>query len=492
MRVTVIGLGYVGLVTSACLAEWGHEVTGVEAHADRLARLKAGSIPFFEPGLDQLVTSNMEAGRIRFAGAEDTPKAVSSADIVITAVGTHDGNGGWQTATMLACLSQVVPHLRDDAVLVSRSTLPPDFIRQMPSLVTTLRQEAGRTPVAVLTNPEFTREGSAVRDFMQPDRVVFGVMDDPEGRGVALLRELYAAAEAPIVVLSGLDAAFAKLGANLFLATKISFANELATLCETYGANVDDVVGAMAYDPRIGGSFLKAGIGFGGSCLPHQVMMTIQAARALGAPTPLLSAVDHINHRQRVTFVDRLGEMVGGDLAGKRIALLGLTFKPQTDDLRDAPSLTIARLLVERGATPVAYDPMATARQNAAAAVPGLSVAASVDEAIAGADAIGLVTEWAEFCDIDWEKARDLVRLPVILDGRNALPADQLRAAGFVYASFGRGLYGATSDIDSAAAEVDGRTAAIGAPMAVVSDLIHRLADDGPRARESDAISRSA
>ena len=436
MRISVIGLGYVGLVTSAGFAEWGHEVVGVEASPEKLHALKKGRVPFHEPGLAEMVKANLDAGRLTFVAPG--PHAIHNADLVVTAVGTHDGNGGWQTDTMLRCLRDVVPHMGDEAALIVRSTLPPQFIRELPELVGELRAAAGKPTLPVLTNPEFTREGRAVRDFMEPERIIFGIASDPGRRGVALVSHAYQLAQGPVLVMNAVDAAFAKLGSNLFLATKISFANELAALCEAHGADITQVVAAMALDSRIGGKFLGAGVGFGGSCLPHQVTMTAHAGIAEGVPTPLISAVDAINHDQRRLFVDRMEVQLGGSVAGRRVALLGLTFKPDTDDLRDAPALSIARILHERGATVVAYDPMASARLRAAALVDGLETVASVDEALDGADAVGLVTEWSEFAEIDWAAAARRMNNAVVVDGRNFLDPSVLSAAGFQYVGFGR------------------------------------------------------
>jgi len=438
MQVGVIGLGYVGLVTSACLAEWGHHVIGVETNESRLDALKQGHAPFFEPGLAEMVSRHAASGLLEFSASG--PNVVAEADIVVVAVGTHDGNGGWQTETMLACLSDVVPYMADNSVLVVRSTLPPDFIRQLPRLLRSLREQAGLEPISALVNPEFTREGAALADFLEAERVIFGVLDDPDGHGRARLTELYERSAAPILTMSAIDAAFAKLGSNLFLATKISFANELAALCDAYGAQVDQVVAGMAYDARIGGRFLRAGVGFGGSCLPNQVTMTVKSAELAGIPSPLLAAVDNINHRQRTDFVARIREMIGGSLEGKRIALLGLTFKPETDDLRDAPALDIARHLISGGAHVVAYDPMESARRRSAELAPGLEVVTSALEAVTDADAIGLVTEWSEFQRLDWSAVRALVRHPILVDGRGALSPDVMTAAGFDYAAFGRGV----------------------------------------------------
>jgi UDPglucose 6-dehydrogenase len=448
MRVAVAGLGYVGLVTAAGLAEWGHDVLGIEINEARLASLRAGSLPLHEPQLDALLKRHVERHRVTIAGdAERT----DSVQVVIVAVGTHDGNGGWQTDTIRACLEDIVPRMADDAVLVIRSTLPPEFLPGLGPLVAQLRSSAGRSPIPVLINPEFTREGQAVSDFLSPERVVIGIVSDPDGRGARAVRRIYGSVSAPILQMTAADAVLAKLGSNLFLATKISFANELAKLCEAFGGDVTAVVDALSYDERIGGSFLRAGIGFGGSCLPHQVSMTIRSASQAALEMPLLSAVDHINHNQRHVFVDRIRNALDGQLPGARVALLGLTFKPGTDDLRDAPALTIAAALLEAGAEVIAYDPMPTARDRAAQLLPGLQTVTSAMEAARGADAVGLVTEWSEFLDLDWVAVRSVTSGETLVDGRNALDPAIVTAAGFRYVGFGRRLDRAGTAADVAA-----------------------------------------
>jgi len=437
MRISVVGLGYVGLVTASSVAEWGNRVIGSDSSEQRVRDVTKGRMPFHEPGLDALVQRNRDAGRLHFTN--DLAAAVEDAELVITAVGTHDGNGGWQTQTMRTCLMQMVPAMPDDAVLVIRSTLPPDFIAELPSIVLQLRAEVGRPPLPVVLNPEFTREGSAIGDFQHPDRVVIGAAYDPDGRGSAAVGRLYEHIGAPILTMSAIDAAMAKLGANLFLATKISFANELASLCDEFGATVDPVLGAMAFDPRIGGSFMRPGVGFGGSCLPNQVRMTVRSVEEAGGSTPLLRAVTEINDHLRLEFVERLERLFGGTLAGRRVALLGLTFKPNTDDLRDAPSVAIARLLLDRGALVVATDPMGTARERAAALLPGLAVVESPLDAVAGSNAVCLITEWPEYADLDWHAIRKIVAEPIVVDGRNFLSPETLLAEGFTYVASGRG-----------------------------------------------------
>jgi UDPglucose 6-dehydrogenase len=437
MRVTVVGLGYVGLVTGACLAEWGHEVVGVDADPRRLGVLREGRVPFHEPRLPELVADGVTKGTLRFT--DDLKGASAAADMVIVAVGTHDGNGGWQTDTVRGALADIVPAMADGATLVIRSTLPPDFIRQLPQLVGSRRASAQRPPTPVMLNPEFTREGRAVRDYQQPDRIVLGVVTDSEGHGEAALRELYHSAAAPIIVMGAIDAAITKLAANLFLATKISFANELAEICDAFGADVSTVVDGMSYDTRIGGAFLKAGVGFGGSCLPNQVSMTIRTAAQVGVGTPLLTAVDDVNHRRRSQVIERAASLLDGTVRGRRVALLGLTFKPDTDDLRDAPALTIAAEFIEGGATVVAYDPMPMARERSASLVPGLEVVHAAGDALRDAEIAVLVTEWPEFVELDWSVAGEAMSRRIVIDGRNVLTAEELTAAGFTYSSFGRG-----------------------------------------------------
>lgn len=425
-------------------------MVGVEVSESRIQALLDGRMPFHEPGLAELVEANRLNGRLSFTA---DAAAVADADVVFVAVGTHDGNGGWQTGTIQSCLNDIVPRLTDRAVLVVRSTLPPWFLGHLPAIVGRIREEAGRPEVPVLLNPEFTKEGTAVRDFLEPERIVLGIAHDVAGHGAHQLRRLYGETSAPILEMSATDAALSKLGANLFLATKISFANELAQLCDQYGANVEQVVGAMAYDHRIGGSFLRAGIGFGGSCLPHQVTMTVATAIETGLPTPLFAAVAEVNHRQRERMVDRLTELLGGSVAGTRIALLGVTFKPDTDDLREAPSLHIAARLIELGATVVAFDPMANALERFATLVPGVHVASSVEVALGGSDAAALVTEWAVFRQLDWQRAATLMRRAIVVDGRNALPVSDMIDAGFAYSSFGRGTWNAAPEAVAVMAE---------------------------------------
>lgn len=436
MEIAVVGLGYVGLVSSACLAKMGHRVRGIEADAGRLRALRSLQTPFYEPGLTDLVAEGAGSGRLSFWSSDDAAQIAGTSDLVVVAVGTHDGNGRWQTGAIASALATIVPSVADGTPIVIRSTLPPDYVSTVGATVSALRRRDEQGSVSVLLNPEFTREGRAIEDFLQPDRVVIGLISDPAGIGEEVLRALYSPLGAPILVMSGIDACFAKLGSNLFLATKISFANELARLCDAEGADVSAVVAAMGYDSRIGRQFLSAGLGFGGSCLPHQVSMTVEIARQSGVDTPLLAAVEEVNLDQRLRFARRLVQLSGAP--HPRIALLGLTFKPDTDDLRDAPSIDIARELISLGARPVGYDPMASARQRMAQLLPEIEIADTLADALRDSDSIGLVTEWDAFRQIDWNAVRYISRASVVLDGRNALDEDAITSAGFAYEGIGR------------------------------------------------------
>lgn len=437
LRVSVVGLGYVGLVTAASLAEWGNDVVGIEVDEARLTALKNGRLPIFEPGLDELVRDNRAASRLRFAGPEAMAEAVGTSDVVMVAVGTHDGNGGWQTDTMSQTLGALVPLIQPHTTLVIRSTLPPGYVATLRSLMVS-KARPDQRPTPTLLNPEFTKEGTAIRDFMEPDRVVLGIVTDEGGAGQRALTAIYEPSGAPVVVLPAIDASLGKLAANLFLATKISFANELAGICDSFGANVDNVVASMAHDPRIGGAFLHPGVGFGGSCLPNQVTMTLLAAQANEVNAPLLAAVKQINEFQPRRVLIALGELLP-DLAAARIAVLGLTFKPDTDDVREAPARKVIHHLLAAGARVVAYDPMAKARDAARATFPELIVTDSPGAALAGADGVVLTTEWRELRELDWAAAAAVVHRPVIVDGRNALDPSAMTAAGWTYHGFGRG-----------------------------------------------------
>ncbi|MCC6619329.1 MAG: UDP-glucose/GDP-mannose dehydrogenase family protein [Chloroflexi bacterium] len=459
MRVSVVGLGYVGLVTAASLAEWGNQVVGIEASEARLSALRDGRMPIFEPGLDEVVQRNRESGRLQFAGPDAMSRAVHRADIVMVAVGTHDGHGGWQTDTISSTLDALVPMLGAGTTLVVRSTLPPEYVASLASYVEA-RAGENSGPVPTILNPEFMREGSALHDFMQPDRVVIGLVSDETGLGQRALAELYAPSSAPMVVLPALDASVGKLAANLFLATKISFANELAGICDSYGATIDNVVASMTYDKRIGTGFLRPGVGFGGSCLPHQVAMTLLDAQSREVHAPLLAAVKQINEFQPRRVLLALNRMLSG-LHDARVALLGLTFKPDTDDLREAPSLRIAQHLLDAGARVVAYDPMPAARSSAVEQVPGLDVAESPMAAMRDAHAVVLATEWSVFRELDWLAAANIVRNPLMVDGRGALDAAAMTEAGWTYHAFGRGTHQPVTRSESVMVNVQNASAAI-------------------------------
>jgi len=433
LNIGVVGLGYVGLVTATGLVTSGHRVRAYDANVERIDALRAGRLPITEPGVERLLRG--PEGE-RFSVHHDLGDAIRDADVVLVAVGTDDGRGGWQTDTMDRALRAVAPLVRRGAVLAVRSTLPPQYVTHLAERVALIRGNRG---IGVVLNPEFTREGTALNDFLHADRVVIGIADDPHGTALEIMEAVYAPIDAPIVVMRAVDASLAKLASNLFLATKISFANEIANLADLHGAQVDDVLKVVGLDPRIGASFMRPGVGFGGSCLPHQVTMTVREGEALGYSAPLIAAVDEVNRRQRQRPVDELLEHFGGSVRGRQVALLGLAFKPGTDDLREAPALDIARDLLDAGARVVATDPLAPTRERAAALAPGLEVCADVDQAVAGAEATILVTEWPEYSALDWRGIARRMAGSLVIDGRNALPPEAITDAGLIYRGYGRG-----------------------------------------------------
>src|SRR3989441_9025049 len=358
MHIAVIGSGYVGLVTGACFAEFGDDVTCVDVDAEKVARLSRGETTIYEPGLDQLVKKNLQAGRLRFT--TDIGSATEQSLVVFLAVGTPPKADGAADLTYIEGAARgIAEHLDSYKVIATKSTVPVGTGRRLASLI----REHLPKPVefSVISNPEFLREGAAIGDFMRPDRVVIGADDE---QAIAIMRDLYRPLyliETPFVVTSLEGAELIKYAANAFLATKISFINEIANLCERVGCDVHDVARAIGMDRRIGGKFLHAGPGFGGSCFPKDTSALSAIARQYSSPTRIVDTVIEVNRLQRVLMIPKIEKMVGGELAGKGVAILGLAFKPETDDMRDAPSVDIVRGLIERGATVVAYDPAAMA-----------------------------------------------------------------------------------------------------------------------------------
>ncbi len=434
MRIAMIGGGYVGLVSGACFAEFGVEVALIETDQARLAALREGRLPIYEPGLDQLVADNVAAGRLAFG--DDLGAAVAGAEAVFIAVGTpaRRGDGHADLSYVYAAAEQVARALAGYAVIVTKSTVPVGTGRRIADIVRDVRPDAA---FDVASNPEFLREGSAINDFLRPDRVVIGVESE---RAQDLLRRLYRPLyliEAPIV-FTGLETAeLTKYAANAFLAMKVSFINEMADLCEKVGADVHDVARGIGLDGRIGRKFLHAGPGFGGSCFPKDTLALVRIAQDAGAPSRLVEAVVAVNDARKSAMAARIVAACGGSVRGKRIAILGLTFKPETDDMREAPSIPIVWRLAEDGAELRAFDPVGTAQ--ARPLLPErVQYCRDALDAADGADALVVVTEWNEFRALGPERLAGAMRGRVIVDLRNIFDPVAMRASGFAYHGIGR------------------------------------------------------
>jgi UDPglucose 6-dehydrogenase len=439
MRIAMIGAGYVGLVSGACFSEFGVSVTCVDKDADKIARLQRCEVPIYEPGLDQLVAVNKAAGRLAFT--TDLRAALDGADAVFIAVGTPSrrGDGHADLTYVFAAADEIAEALAERpgnrTVVVTKSTVPVGTGRQLASILAK-RLPAGAFDVA--SNPEFLREGSAIQDFMRPDRVVIGT-DSEHARTVlrALYRPLYLL-ETPVVFTTIETAELIKYAANAFLATKITFINQVADLCEAVGADVQDVARGIGLDGRIGRKFLHAGPGFGGSCFPKDCAALVRTAEEAGRRITMVEDVLEINDSRKRGMADRIVAACGGTVAGKTLAVLGLTFKPNTDDMRDSPSLSILPLLIEGGATIRAFDPEGMA--EAKKLMPGLDYCGDAYQALEGADALVLVTEWNEFRALDLARVKDLLRNPIVIDLRNIYQPDEMAASGFIYHSIGRSI----------------------------------------------------
>ncbi|MGH9872048.1 MAG: UDP-glucose dehydrogenase family protein [Pyrinomonadaceae bacterium] len=432
MHIAVIGTGYVGLVTGACFAEFGVDVTSVDIDSAKIARLIAGEMPIYEPGLEQLVTKNMQSGRLRFT--TDLKRAVEQALVVFLAVGTPPKSDGSPDLSFVETAARsVAEHMNGYKVIVTKSTVPigtGEYLRKLirENLKTSLN-------FGIVSNPEFLREGAAINDFMRPDRVVVGSRDE---EAVAIMRDLYRPLyliEVPFVVTSLEAAELTKYAANAFLATKISFINEIANLCESIGCDVHDVARAIGMDRRIGNKFLHPGPGFGGSCFPKDTQALASVAREFGRDSMIVDAVIEVNRRQRQAMLPKIEKLIG-ELQGKTVAILGLAFKPETDDMREAPAIDIISGLLERGAIVRAYDPVAMS--EAAKVLPKVSFAGDEYEAVTDADALVFVTEWNQFRALDMGRVRDLMKSPKIADLRNIYDPADMRALGFEYVGVGR------------------------------------------------------
>jgi UDPglucose 6-dehydrogenase len=430
----MIGAGYVGLVSAACFSEFGWTVTCVDKDANRLAELKVGKSPIYEPGLDDLLARNMKAKRLIFT--DDLARAVKGADIVLLAVGTpmRRGDGHADLSYVYGAVEELAPHLDHFTVIVTKSTVPVGTSREIERRLRALRPDGD---FAVCSNPEFLREGSAIQDFMHPDRVLVGA---DEERARELMGRLYkplALRNAPVMFVGRESAELAKYAANAFLALKISFINEVADLCEGLGADVQEVASAIGKDRRIGDKFLHPGPGYGGSCFPKDVSALIRTAREAKSPVSIIEQVQRVNDERKIAMASRIERASGGSVRGKTVAILGVTFKPNTDDMRDAPSLLIVPMLQERGATVRAFDPQG--RKHGEALLPGVVWCESGLEAANGADILVVVTEWNEFRALDLSEAKKTMRGNVLVDLRNVFPAQLAEDAGFKYLGVGRG-----------------------------------------------------
>src|SRR5579875_3893801 len=433
MRIAVIGSGYVGLVSGACFSEFGVEVTCVDNDAAKIARLQRGEIPIFEPGLEEIVQTNAANGRLRFA--TDLAKAVEGADAVFIAVGTPSrrGEGYADLSYVFAAAEEIAKAIGEYTVVVTKSTVPVGTGRKVAEI---LRKHLPESKFDVVSNPEFLREGSAIQDFMRPDRVVIGTESE---RAAAVMKELYRPLyliETPILFTTLETAELTKYAANSFLATKISFINEMADLCEQVGADVQDVARGIGLDGRIGRKFLHAGPGFGGSCFPKDCLALVRTAQEAEAPTRIIETVVEVNEARKRQMAERIIRACGGSVAGKTIAVLGLTFKPNTDDMRDSASLVIVPALQAAGATVRAFDPegMGEAKKLLA----DLAYCTSAYEAMDGAHAVVIITEWNEFRALDLEKVKALLVTPTVVDLRNIYKPADMAEAGFYYFSIGR------------------------------------------------------
>ena len=431
MRVAMIGTGYVGLVSGACLSEFGHSVVCVDKDAGKIAALKAGKIPIFEPGLDEVVATNVKAGRLSFT--DTLVDAVKEADAVFIAVGTPSRRGdGHADLSFVFAAAEEVAHAMDGyTVVITKSTVPVGTSRKVEDVIRKARPDA---QCDVVSNPEFLREGSAIEDFRRPDRVVVGC-DSERARDVLteIYRPLYLN-ETPILFTSRESSELIKYAANAFLATKITFINEMANICEKVGADVQDVARGMGLDGRIGNKFLHAGPGFGGSCFPKDTLALLKTSQDVGATTRIVEAVVAVNDRRKIDMAEKV-EAAFGSVAGKTIAVLGLTFKPNTDDMRDAPSLVIVPYLQGKGARIRAYDPEGA---EEARKLLQIETCASAYETLKDADGMLILTEWNEFRALDLQRVKALLKTPLMIDLRNIYRADQMAEAGFDYVSVGR------------------------------------------------------
>ena len=434
MHICVVGTGYVGLVTGACLADFGINVTCVDKDEEKITKLLAGEIPIYEPGLDSLVEKNARAGRLHFS--TDLAPAIQQALAIFIAVGTppkEDGSADLSYVVQVA--EAIADNLNGYKVVVTKSTVPIGTGQLIETIITERESEAH--PFSVVSNPEFLREGSAIADFMRPDRVVIGARD---AQAVAIMKDIYSPLyliETPFVITNVESSELIKYASNAFLATKITFINEVAELCDRLGADVHHVSRGMGLDKRIGSKFLHPGPGYGGSCFPKDTQAMSEIARKAGRPFEIVDTVIEVNHRIKERAIERVQEAIGGNVDGKTVAVLGLSFKPETDDMRDSSSIPLVTALVERGAKVKAFDPVAM--ENARPMLPeAVQYCEDSYDAAEGADAMIIVTEWNQFRSLDMERVRSSLRQPVVIDLRNLYDPKRMKDKGFRYSSVGR------------------------------------------------------
>ena len=433
MQIAMVGTGYVGLVSGACFSEFGVDVVCVDKDESKIEALTRGEIPIYEPGLDVLVDKSVAAGRLSFTS--DLAGAVRASDAVFIAVGTPSrrGDGHADLSYVYAAAEEIAAAMDGYTVVVTKSTVPVGTGHEVHRIIRKARPDAD---FDVASNPEFLREGSAINDFMRPDRVVIGTESD---RAVQVLRELYRPLfllETPIIFTSLETAELTKYAANTFLATKITFINEIANLCEKVGANVQDVARGIGLDGRIGGKFLHAGPGYGGSCFPKDTLALVQTARDAGSPIQIVETVVAVNEARKSGMVEKIEAACDGSVKGKTIAVLGLTFKPNTDDMRDSPSLEIVPGLLRKGASVRAFDPQGMA--EAKTMLDGVVWCENSYQTMEGADAVAIITEWNEFRALDLNRVKSLLKQPVMVDLRNIYDPIEMAQEGFVYVSIGR------------------------------------------------------
>jgi UDPglucose 6-dehydrogenase len=433
MKIVMIGSGYVGLVSGACFADFGHDVTCVDKDASKIDALLAGRMPIFEPGLDHLVATNVTAGRLNFT--TDVAAAVSGADAVFIAVGTPSrrGDGHADLSYVYAAAEEVAQALTGFTVIVNKSTVPVGTGDEVERIV---RATNAKADFAVVSNPEFLREGAAIDDFKRPDRIVIGG-DDP--RAMEVMRQVYRPLylnKSPIAEMSRRGAELTKYAANAFLAVKITFINEIADLCEKVGADVQDIARGIGLDNRIGAKFLHAGPGYGGSCFPKDTLALLKTSQDYDAPQRIVETVVAVNDQRKRAMGRKVIAACSGDVRGKTIAVLGLTFKPNTDDMRDSPAIAVIQTLQDAGAQIRAYDP--EGMEQAKLVLSNVTYCTGAYAAMEGADALVIVTEWDVFRALDLPRVRSLLRQPVLVDLRNIYPRDAVEEAGFTYRAVGR------------------------------------------------------